>query len=123
MLNRSGKVIVVDILRRETSRSRCPARCDQTPPPGRVERYVRLVESLAVPELARDHLVPLIQGFAVVGEGAAPDLVATPQPRFLEPIWVGQALPRGGDDVGLASGQNRLRLVEAVDATGHHHRN
>ena len=81
-----------------------------------------VVELHAIPELAGDLLVVLVERLAVVGELAAAHEVAVAQPDLAEPVGIGQRLARGGDEVGLALGQDRLGLLEGADATARHHR-
>ena len=49
----------------------------------------------AIPELARDGLVHLIEPLAVVGEGAAADAGAAALAQLGEPVGIGEALARG----------------------------
>ena len=66
--------------------------------------------------------MPLVETFAVVRELAAANLGAAAELDLQEPVGVGEALPRGGHDVGLAGGQDGLGLGEVVDATRGHDR-
>src|SRR5687768_10803969 len=58
---------------------------------------------VAIPQPTGHLLVLLIQTFAVVGRLAAADLFAAPEPHFQEPIRIGEALSRGGDDVAVTA--------------------
>src|SRR5689334_18544339 len=60
-------------------------------------------EGVAVPEFAGDLLVLLVEGFAVVRELAATDLVARARAHLGEPVGIGERLARGRDDVGVAA--------------------
>src|SRR5829696_8933360 len=80
------------------------------------ERDAGLREPLAVPELAGDLLVRLVERFAVVGVGAAPHLRAAPLAGLEEPVGVRERLARGADDVGVAAPQNLLGQLEGPDA-------
>src|SRR5512145_3372273 len=71
---------------------------------------------LPVPELAGHLLVPLIEPLAIVGELAAPHEVTEAQPDLPEPVGVGETLARGAHEVGLATAQDALGLLEGVDA-------
>ena len=64
---------------------------------------IRLVERLAIPQLARHLLVHLVEPLAVVRERAAPDAVAVTLLDLQEPVGIGERLPRGADRVGLAA--------------------
>src|SRR5262245_4621312 len=74
----------------------------------------------AIPELARDLLVALVEPLAVVRELAAPHPVAVPEPDFPEPVGIGEGLAGGRHAVGLALFQNRLGLLEGRDAAAGH---
>src|SRR3954462_14548641 len=99
-----------------------PARGDQPALAVAGERDVRRIELFAIPQLAGHLLVLLIERLAVVGELAAPDLVAAALAQLAEPVGVGKALARGRDDVGLAALENLLGLGELADAAGGDHR-
>src|SRR3979409_1994910 len=79
------------------------------------ERDVGGVELVAIPQLAGDLLVLLVERLAVVGELAAPDLVALALADLEEPVGVGQALARRGDQVGLTAREDGLGLRELAD--------
>src|SRR5690349_23890928 len=64
-----------------------------------------------IPQLAGDLLVVLVQALAVVGEVAAADEGAVAEADLAEPVGVGQRLPRGRHEVGLAAGQDGLGLI------------
>src|SRR5213078_3219649 len=96
-------------------RSPAPARGDQAALAVAGERDVGGVERVAVPQLAGDLLVLLVERLAVVGELAAPDLVAAALADLEEPVGIGQALARRRDQVGLAALEDRLGLRELAD--------
>src|SRR5919205_240816 len=80
------------------------------------ERDAGLVEALAIPELAGDLLVRLVERLAVVGVVAAAHLGAPARQRLEEPVGVGQRLARGADDVRVAAPQKLLGQLERADA-------
>ena len=77
-------------------------------------RNAGLVERFAVPELARDLLVHLVEPLAVVGEAAAADLAAAAEAHLQEPVGIGQRLARRADDVRGAGREDRLRPASKV---------
>src|SRR5262245_37103119 len=107
---------------RQAKGSATPARRDQAALAVGGERDVGRVERVAIPELAGDLLVLLVEGFAVVGELAAPDLGAAAFADLGEPVRIGEALARRGDEVGLAAREQALGLREFADAAGRDHR-
>src|SRR5581483_2337300 len=76
------------------------------------------VEGFAVPELAGDLAVALVEGLAVVGVEAEADLIAVAAGDFPEPVGVGEGLAGKADNVGGDTREDGLRLLEIVDATG-----
>src|SRR6185312_11839691 len=48
----------------------------------------------------------------------AANLPAAAEAHLEKPVGIGERLARGGDDVGLAGGEDRFGLIEAVDAAG-----
>jgi hypothetical protein len=81
-----------------------------------------LVEPDAIPELAGDRLVHLVEPLAVIRERALPDLRALAGSHLQEPVGIGERLPRGRNDVRRTRLENAFRLREAVDAAGDHDR-
>src|ERR1700735_311032 len=66
------------------------------------EFHVGVVETLAVPELARDLAVALVERFAVVRVEAETDSVAAAGGDLAEPLGVGESLAREPYDGGWA---------------------
>src|SRR5512132_2058523 len=93
-----------------------PPRRHEPPPSGGIELDVRLVEGFAIPQLAGDLLVLLIERLAVVGVFAAPHLGAAAELDLEEPIGVGQGRARHADDVGVSVREDGLGLLECADA-------
>src|SRR5690349_10374512 len=92
-----------------------PPRRREPPLPPVRRRDAGLVEPLAIPELARDGPVPLIERLAVVGVDAAAHLAAAAEAQLQEPVGIGQRLPGGADEVGVAGREDRLGLRERAD--------
>ena len=76
-----------------------------------------LAARLAVPKLARDTLVFLVESLAVVGELAASDRLPPPHEHLQKPIGVREGLPGSGYDVGFFMLQNPLGELEGRDAS------
>src|SRR5262245_36229599 len=103
-------------------RAGVPGRGDEAPLAIPRPGDARLVQRLAVPELAGDLVVLLVERLAVVRVFTHPHLGPAPEVDLPEPVRVGEALARKADDVGLSLREQRLGLVEPVDAAGDDHR-
>jgi hypothetical protein len=101
---------------RGRSRGAIPARWGEAALAVGGELGVGGIEIFAIPELAGDLTVSLVEGLAVVGIEAEANFVATAAGNFAEPIRVGERLPGEADDVGSAVGQDGFGLLEVVDA-------
>src|ERR1044071_4028259 len=71
-----------------------------------------------IPEFAGDLFVHLIQAFAVVRVGAAPDRFPAPQFNFQKPVGVGERLSCEARDVGLTLLKYSFSLLKGCDSTG-----
>src|SRR5687768_14289913 len=91
-------------------------RAEPAPPVGgERDGGIRAIE-IAVPQLAGDLLVMLVQPLAVVRELASAHQMAVAEVNLAEPVGVREALAGGSHDVGLAALEDALRLLEGHDA-------
>ena len=88
-----------------------------------VEGYVVVVELLAIPKLARHLLVLLVKALAVVGVLAAPNAFSVAKAHLKKPVWVGDALPCGANNVGFARLQDCLSHLKGTDASSRNNGN
>ena len=67
-----------------------------------------------VPELAGNLFVFLIESLAIIREFTYAYFRPPSELNLTEPIGVGQALPRGSDDVGITALEGVFRPIEAA---------
>src|SRR5579872_5018754 len=73
------------------------------------------VEPLFIPELTRYLLMLLIERFAVIGKLTGANLGASAGGDLQRPIWIGERLTGGADDVANAVPQPSLRHLELMN--------
>src|SRR5919108_5265883 len=78
--------------------------------------HVGGVELHAIPELAGDLLVVLVEAFTVIGELAAPHEVAEAETNLAKPVGIRERLPGSGHEIGFTAREDALGLVERPDA-------
>jgi hypothetical protein len=79
------------------------------------------IKLFAIPKLARDLFVVLVETFAVVGVLAAANFFTSSESHFQKPVRVSDVLSGCTDDIRFPPVQNSLRFFKCADAAGRHH--